>query len=194
MIGQHLLKGWSKTQTLVALSSGEFELYATLKAASEGLGIVSIAKDIGIVLNGELWGDASAALGIINRRGLGKTRHIDTGLLWIQEVAAKRRLRFGKVLGRDNPADLFTKHLDWDTIARHCTRISAEFEDGRATTAPGLDMLKASWELQLDDDVEHMASILAANMADVPETSQEASWKCSEEPARAGTDARNNAP
>ena len=36
MIGNHLPKGWSKTQTRVALSSGESELYATLKVASEG--------------------------------------------------------------------------------------------------------------------------------------------------------------
>ena len=112
MLGSHLLKAWSKTQTLVALSSGESELYATLKASSEGLGMISIAKDLGISMDGEVWGDSSAALGIIKRRGLGKTRHIDTGLLWIQEVAAERRLKFGKVLGRDNPANLFTKHFD----------------------------------------------------------------------------------
>ena len=47
-IGKRLLKGWSRTQTLIALSSGESELYATLKAASEGLGILSIAKDLGV--------------------------------------------------------------------------------------------------------------------------------------------------
>ena len=119
MIGSHLLKGWSKTQTLIALSSGESELYATLKAASEGLGIISVAKDLGWKLDGEVWGDASAALGIIKRRGLGKTRHIDTGSLWIQQTAAENRLKFGKVLGRDNPADLYTKYLDWNTIRRH---------------------------------------------------------------------------
>ena len=106
MLGSHVLKGWAKTQSLIALSSGESELYATLRAASEGLGIQSIAKDIGIDLRGEVWADASAALGIIKRRGLGKTRHIDTGYLWIQQTAAEKRLKFGKILGRDNPADL----------------------------------------------------------------------------------------
>ena len=109
MIGKHWLKGRAKTQTLVALSSGESELYATLRAASEGLGAQSISKDLGIDLRGEVWGDASAALGIIKRRGLGKTRHIDTGFLWMQQSAAENRLKFGKVLGRDNPAELYTK-------------------------------------------------------------------------------------
>ena len=102
MIGSHLLKVWAKTQSLIALSSGESELYATLGAASEGLGLIAIAKDLGITMRGEVWGDASAALGIIKRRGLGTTRHIDTGFLWIQQTAAERRFQFGKVLGRPN--------------------------------------------------------------------------------------------
>ena len=70
---------------------------------------MSVLSDLGWYMKGEVWGDASAAFGIINRRGLGKTRHIDTGHLWIQEVAAKGRLKYEKVLGRDNPADLYTK-------------------------------------------------------------------------------------
>ena len=115
-LGKHTLKGWSKTQSLVALSSGESELYATLKAAAETLGMLSLLKDLGWQATGEIWGDASAALGIINRRGLGKTRHIDTGLLWIQQTAAERRLQFNKVLGKNNPADLFTQHFDLSLI------------------------------------------------------------------------------
>ena len=33
-IGKHTIKGWSKTQSLIALSSAESELYAALKAAA----------------------------------------------------------------------------------------------------------------------------------------------------------------
>ena len=108
-IGMHCIKGWSKTQSLIALSSGESEFYASLKAAAETLGLIAVLKDLGWHLNGEVWGDANAALGIIQRTGLGKTRHIDTGLLWIQQVVAQKRLQFGKVLGTNYPADLFTK-------------------------------------------------------------------------------------
>ena len=54
-------------------------------------------KDFGISVNGEVLGDASAALGIIGRRGLGKFRHIDTSHLWIQETAAKKKAVFTKV-------------------------------------------------------------------------------------------------
>ena len=98
-----------------SIELGESDLYAALKASAEGLGAMSVLSDLGWYVKGEVWGDAGATLGIINRRGLGKTRHIDTGHLWIQEVAAKGRLKFEKVLGRDNPADLYTKYLDEKT-------------------------------------------------------------------------------
>ena len=100
MIGKHAIKIWSKTQSLVALSSGESELYAALKAATETFGLMSMLKDLSWTLEGKVYGDASAALGIIHRIGLGKTRHIDTSLLWIQQTAAERHLTFAKVLER----------------------------------------------------------------------------------------------
>ena len=142
-LGNHSIKGWSKTQSLVALSSGESELYATLKAAAETLGMLSIMKDLGWIMRGELWGDASAALGIIHRRGLGKTRHIDTGLLWIQQTAAEKRLSFNKVLGEVNPADLYTKYLDEATTLRHTEALAYSFTTGRAAEAPKLHLLEA---------------------------------------------------
>ena len=74
--------------------------------------------DFGWKMHGEVWGDANAALGIINRNGQGKIRNLETGFLWIQQVAAEQRVKFGKVLGVNNPADLFTKHLDEATEGR----------------------------------------------------------------------------
>ena len=100
-----MVKSWSKTQALIAFSSGESEFYATLKASAETLGIISMLADFGLDMAGDIWGDAQAALGISNRNGLGKTRHIQTGLVWIQQIFAQRRLFFGNVLGKANPAD-----------------------------------------------------------------------------------------
>ena len=130
MLGGHVLKGWSKTQSLIALSSGESELYATLRAAAEALGIMAMMKDMGYQVSGEIWSDASAALGIISRTGLGKTRHIDTSLLWIQQTAAEKRLKYEKVLGKLNPADLFTKHLDANTMDTHIRKLAFEVAVG----------------------------------------------------------------
>ena len=82
-----------------------------------------MAKDFSWNLTGEVWGDASAALGITHRKGIGKTRHIQTGFLWIQQIAAEQRLKFAKVLGKVNPADVFTKYLDEATSVTYTKRL-----------------------------------------------------------------------
>ena len=119
MLGTHVFKIWSKTQSLIALSSAESMFYAALKASAEGLGMLPVMKDLSWRMRGKVMGDASAAMGIINRKGLGMTRHIDTGMLWIQQTAAEKRLAYDKVLGTENPADLMTKYLPIDTWRRH---------------------------------------------------------------------------
>ena len=146
VLGTHTLKGWSKTQALIALSSGESELYAALKASAEALGMIALLQDLGYTVKGEVWGDASAALGIINRRGLGKTRHIDTGLLWIQQTAAEQRLKYLKVLGKDNPADLYTKFLDVATSDSHVKRLKYTYPSGRSSEAPQLHNVSQSMD------------------------------------------------
>ena len=143
-IGNHDVKSWSKTQALIALSSGESELYAALKASAETLGVISMLADFGLTMAGEIWGDAQATSGIINRSGLGKTRHIQTGLLWIQQVSAQKRLAFGKVLGKENLADLFTKYLDSNTIGQHLQRLNSKFIEGRANEALKLHNISIS--------------------------------------------------
>ena len=47
-LGYHTVKTWSTTQAVVALSSGEAELYALTRGASNGLGMVSLAADFGL--------------------------------------------------------------------------------------------------------------------------------------------------
>ena len=56
MLGRRALKGWSKTQFLIALSSGESERYAALTTSAEGLGVIALLKDFGYVVKGEIWG------------------------------------------------------------------------------------------------------------------------------------------
>ena len=140
-IGEHTIKGWSKTQSSIVRSPGESELYATPKAAAEGLGIMVVLSAFGWRMRGEVWGDARAALGIIHRRGLGKTRHKDTGHLWVQEVAAKERLKFKKVLGKDNPADLYTKYVDENTIDHPLETLQYRHQGGRSDEASKLHMI-----------------------------------------------------
>ena len=144
MLGKHALKGWSKTQSLIALSSGESEPYAALKASAEALGMLPLLRDLGYTARGEIWGDASAALGILHRKGLGKTRHIQTGLLWIQQIAAEQQSKYLKELGRENPADLFTKYLDVATSDVHARKLKYAFIKGRSAEAPQLHCMSQS--------------------------------------------------
>ena len=77
MIGSHCVKSWSVTQPMVALSVGEAEYYGVVKAATEGMGVQSMLKDMGYEVKLTVVTDSSTANGISNRHGLGKIRHMD---------------------------------------------------------------------------------------------------------------------
>ena len=62
-IGDHCTKGWSKRQSLIALSSGESEFDASLKVAAEALGLLSMLKDLGWKLHEEVWGGCQRGTG-----------------------------------------------------------------------------------------------------------------------------------
>ena len=137
-IGQHMLKSWATSQTVVALSSGEAELYAMTKAASQTIGIMSMAADFGETMSGEVRSDASAAIGIVHRQGLGKVRHIEVQNLWLQEHVASGKLKVSKVAGEANPADLMTKFLSRPDIDYKAKMLGFQVVQGRADTAPQL--------------------------------------------------------
>ena len=70
--------------------------------------------------------DSSAARGVANRLGLGKLRHLDVRLLWVQEMVRSGRVQLRKVRGDVNPADMLTKpksakdlhiQLEWVDVA-----------------------------------------------------------------------------
>lgn len=55
MLGEHAIEGWSKAQPLIALSVGEPELYAALKASREASGLVALLQYFGYSARGEVW-------------------------------------------------------------------------------------------------------------------------------------------
>lgn len=89
-------------------------------------------------------GDAQAALGITHRNGLGKPRHIQIGLLSVQQVAVETGLMVGKALGNVNPADLYTKYLGGNSIFQHAGMLECEFAGGRALDAFQFHSVSAS--------------------------------------------------
>ena len=147
MVGWHPLKTWSSTQATVALSSGESELYALTKGASQALGFMALARDLGDVLSARVHTDANATLGIVNRQGLGKLRHVKVQYLWLQERVRAKELSVHKVPGPENPADLMTKYLPASDMERHLDFLNIDRRMTRAGAAPKLFMnaLQDKW-------------------------------------------------
>ncbi len=123
-IGGCAIKSWARTQRTVALSSGEAELYAANRTAQELLGIRSLGKDLGMVLNCKLLIDAKATLGIISRRGLGRLRHIEVQELWLQSAVEQNNISVERVPSWQNAADMMTKYVSGDVIQRHLHTIN----------------------------------------------------------------------
>jgi hypothetical protein len=139
LLGAHLLKHWASTQKKITLSSGEAELGAVVKGFSEVLGLRSVAQDLGVELRPEVHADSSAAIGICNRSGIGKVRHLAVAQLWVQDFVRTKACRLHKVLGTENPADLMTKPLPRAEIDAHLGRLGLSRATGRAETAPRAD-------------------------------------------------------
>jgi len=94
--------------------------------------------DLGIAAKILLYTDSSAARGIIHRAGLKKLRHLETGYLWLQAAVKAKRLQIRKVLGSENPADLFTKHVAAADMWRHLETLCISVESGRSRAVPAI--------------------------------------------------------
>ena len=137
-MGSHLLQHWAQTQSTIALSSGEAELTGICRGTSKGIGLRSLCQDRGLKVHLNVLTDATAAIGICRRRGLGKIRDLAVADLWVQDKVRSGDITLKKCLGADNPADLMTKHLEFPTMVKHLQFLGLHPEEGRAETAPAL--------------------------------------------------------
>ena len=85
-------------------------------------------RELGVELKILLGTDSSAGKSFASRRGLGKMRHIEIRWLWLQKEVADGKIRIQKVLGKINPADLFTKFLSGQEIVDHLERMGLRLE------------------------------------------------------------------
>ena len=127
--GHDIVKHGSNLQSTVALSSGESEYYALVKASKEGLGFQSLLLDWGLSLPLEVSSDSSAARGHVQRRGLGKMRHIQTRYLWVQERVGEGHIKVTSVPGAKNIADILTKCVNGVLLVQHMTSAGFEYTE-----------------------------------------------------------------
>ena len=138
IMGRHTIKTWSTTQSVTALSSGEAEYYGIVKGGSQGIGLRSMMGELGVEVDLRVMTDASAALGISTRRGLGKVRHIEVSKLWIQEKVSDGTMRILSTKTDSNKADVLTKHVDSMRLKYHIESAGAVLRPGRHPLAPSV--------------------------------------------------------
>ena len=103
-----------------------------VKTAAEVMGLLGMMKDWDRKGRAVVYADSSAALGIADRKGSGKLRHINIGLLWIQEKQNRREVECKKIKGENNPADLMTKFMVVARALKLCERLGQKIVVGRA--------------------------------------------------------------
>ena len=140
MCGQHLLKCSSTLQSTVSLSSGESEFYAIVKAASTSMGIKELFREWNVELDIVVLSDSSAARGMCSRRGLGKTRHVQTRYLWVQQKIKDKEIELIAVGTDKNVADLCTKSVSHDTCWKHMSSIGQYAKVGKSSAAKAVDV------------------------------------------------------
>ena len=93
--------------------------------------MISMAADFGVELKGKLFADATAAIGIAQRSGLGgRTRHIQVQWLWVQQAVSEKELAVAKVTGTENMADILTKAAPAEVLNKHLSEMGFEFSSG----------------------------------------------------------------
>ena len=138
-IGKHFIKSWSSTQPSQTLSSGEAEMVGVTKGAAAALGFRPLLSDLGAHWPSRIWTDSSASIGMCSRQGIGKVRHMDTQVMWIQQRIRNHDLDLYKIAGEENPADLLTKaEIPKERTDKLLAKLHCAFEGGRAASAPKL--------------------------------------------------------
>ena len=116
---------WSKSQSNIALSSGEAELNSSVKTLSEMLGVIGVWEEVfGRVLPSTLHTDSSACKGMLLRAGAGKVKHLSTKQLWVQAVVEATPITIMKIPRRDNCADMLTHCLPEGEAASQLRRMN----------------------------------------------------------------------
>ena len=141
-LGDHVVKSWSSSQSIMALSTGEAELYALNKPSATAIGLKSLMEDLGVNLVIKVFTDATTGKAMATRRGLGKVRHIAVNELWIQERVQLGDLKIIKIKNKLKPADLMTKHLSHAEIAHILAHLNHIHAQGRSEETPELAPLR----------------------------------------------------
>ena len=108
----NLMESKVRTQKAISLSSGESEFVAMVAGCSEGMLIRHLWNQItGQSCKTKVRSDSSAARGMTQRQGIGRVRHLDASLLWIQQKEKEKVITVAAIPSELNSADIGAKNL-----------------------------------------------------------------------------------
>jgi hypothetical protein len=113
-----LLTSASKTQSVIAQSSGEAKFYAIYQGAVEALFVQRTLAEVGITVPITIYSDSSAGRAIAQRQGVGRVKHLAVKALYVQDLVQAKAINIMRVKSEENPADLMTKPVSASTLAR----------------------------------------------------------------------------
>ena len=126
--GGHLL------EQIVALSTAESEYISITKGAAHALEVRSAVVEFGLTFNVVCETDASAARAMATRRGVGRVPHLDSRLLWLQQLCAEVVVQVRARPGEHNEAEMGSKMDD-------LRRMTSLLKGTRTSTANGLELM-----------------------------------------------------
>ena len=89
----------------------------------------------------EVPSDATAAIGMVQREGLGRVRHLAVGDLWIQQRVRDGTVTVSKWPTKENPANMLTKGITADDTLKHLEMLNFVNIKGRYWLAPEVDRM-----------------------------------------------------
>ena len=93
----------------MALSTAESEYISITKGAAHALEVGGAVVEYGLTLKVVCETDASPGRAMATRRGVGRVRHLDARLLWLQQLCAEGAVEVRASPGEHSDADLGTK-------------------------------------------------------------------------------------
>ena len=106
----------------------------------------------------EVLTDSTANIGVHNRIGSGRVRHLDVKWLWPQEAVPAGLFSLKEVGTNSNVSDLTTKHHRLRYTRGHRDAVSAANEDRTAA----VNAVLRSWSTELDENVLRLWMIFGA--------------------------------
>ena len=104
---------WRRIRRRSRLWRSESEYISITKGAAHALEVRSAIVEYRMTFNVVCETDASAGRPMATRRGVGRVRHSDARLLWLQQLCAEGVVNVRGKPGEHNEADLGTKMVYW---------------------------------------------------------------------------------